>query len=104
MPSFVPALKFDITTNWERFQPGSIRVDYVKMINQASRIQQALAYSGQVTDQQCYRPEDYDLLSSRVTQLEKFLPLQQQQLRLPFPFLVSGNELFDGVTSTCRPS
>ena len=51
MPSFVPAVKFDITTNWERLaHPGSIRVDYVKMINNACRVQKALAYSGQVTD------------------------------------------------------
>ena len=96
MPAFVPTLKIDITTNWERLvKPGSIKVDYVKMIDQAAEIQQALGYSGRVNDQQCYRAEDYDLLASRVEQLEKMLPLQQQLVRLPFPYVLGGTELFD---------
>ncbi len=96
MPAFVPTLKIDITTNWERLvKPGAIKVDYVKMINQAAQIQQALCYSSRVGDQQCYRAEDYDVLHSRVEQLEKMLPLQQQLVRLPFPYVLGGTELFD---------
>jgi uncharacterized membrane protein YgcG len=96
MPAFVPRLKIDITTNWERLvKPGSIKVDYVKMIDEAAMIQQAVGYSSGVSDQECYRPEDYDILCSRIDQLEKMLPMQQQLVRLPFPYVLSGTELFD---------
>jgi len=96
MPAFVPSIKIDITTNWERLvKPGAIKVDYVKMVNEAAKIQQAMHYSAGVQDQECYRPEDYDILCSRVEQLEKMLPLQQQFVRLPFPYVLGGSELFD---------
>jgi hypothetical protein len=96
MPAFVPSIKVDITTNWERLvKPGAIKVDYVKMVNEAAKIQQAMHYSAGVQDQECYRPEDYDILCSRVEQLEKMLPLQQQFVRLPFPYVLGGSELFD---------
>ncbi|MEX2112141.1 MAG: hypothetical protein WD845_03095, partial [Pirellulales bacterium] len=96
MPAFVPNLKIDITTNWERLvKPGAIKVDYVKMIDEAAMIQQAVGYSSGVTDQECYRPEDYDILCSRIDQLGKMLPMQQQVVRLPFPYVLGGTELFD---------
>jgi uncharacterized membrane protein YgcG len=96
MPAFVPNLKIDITTNWERLnKPGAIKVDYVKMIDEAAMIQKAIGYSSGVGDQECYRPEDYDILCSRIDQLEKMLPMQQQLVRLPFPYVLRGSELFD---------
>ena len=96
MPSFVPHLRLDVTTNWERIRrPGLVTRDYEDMIDQGARVQRVKAMAEQVSDQGCYRQGDYELLRSRVEQLDKMLPLQTQYVRIPFQSELPGSALID---------
>src|SRR5438128_4401520 len=104
MPSFVPSLRFDVTTNWEKLdKPGKVKYGYESMIAQGARIRQLQLLATQVSDQQCYRAEDFTLLTSRVEQLEKMLPLQTHHLRVPYQYDFAGSEMFDTGNVHLRP-
>lgn len=104
MPGFVNGVRFDVTTNWEKLaHPGVITRDYVEMVDQGSQVQRALAQIGKVRDQQCHRAADFTVLASRIAQLEKMLPLQSIQVRIPFEYSFPAGELFDTGNSHLRP-
>lgn len=104
MPAFVPSVRFDVITNWEkRNKPGAVKRDYAEMIVEGAEIQKVLDYATQVQDQTHFRPNDFSVLVARVEQIENMLPLQAFDVRLPFDRQLSGQELFDGGKSQLRP-
>src|SRR5262249_28155516 len=94
MPSFVPHIRLDVTSNWEMLacKYGKPKLDYEDMIDMGARIQQVQGFAAHVSDQDCYRQGDYDRLVSRVQQLEKMLPLQTYSVCLPYQYELPGSE------------
>jgi hypothetical protein len=104
MPGFVPTVRLEITSNWEKVaKPGRIKLEYEDMIDMGARVQQIKQFAAGVQDQQCYRAGDFQRLLSRVEQLEKMLPMQTYDVRLPFQYDLPGSELFDSGTKHLRP-
>lgn len=104
MPNFVPELKLDITTNWERLnRPGASKLAYEDMVALGSRLEQVRACASHVHGQGCYRAGDYERLLSRIDQLEKMLPLQTYSVNIPYQYDLPGRELFDKGTVSLQP-
>lgn len=104
MPSFVPRVEFDVTTNWERLtNPGATKQSYEEMVALGGRIHRLRCNLRGANDQQCFRPGDYQRLISRVDQLEKMLSLQTYEVGLPFEYEQSGTNLFDRGNVDQRP-
>lgn len=104
MPSFVPQVEFDVTTNWERLtNPGATKSSYEEMVALGGRVHRLRCNLSGANDEQCFRPGDYGRLISRVDQLEKMLSLQTYEVGLPFEYEQSGVDLFDRGNMQLRP-
>jgi hypothetical protein len=104
MPSFVPYLRFDVTTNWEKLhRPGRTKLGYEDIIDEGAHFQQVKALAAEVVDQDNYRPGDYERLVSRVQQLEKMLPLQTYHMRVPYQYDTPGSDLVDTGNAYLKP-
>lgn len=104
MPNFVPELKLDITTNWEKLtRPGRSQLDYNEMIDMGARVECVKRRAMNVCDPHCYRPGDYERLVSRIEQLEKMLPLQTYSVTVPYQYDLPGSQLFDKGAASLEP-
>ena len=104
MPNFVPELKLDITTNWEKLtRPGQSKLDYNEMIDMGAQVECVKHRAMNVSDAHCYRPGDYERLVSRVEQLEKMLPLQTYSVTVPYQYDLPGSQLFDKGAASLNP-
>jgi hypothetical protein len=104
MPNFVPELKLDITTNWEKLtRPGQSKLGYNEMIDLGARVECVKRRAMNVCDQHRYRPGDYERLVSRVEQLEKMLPLQTYAITVPYQYDLPGSQLFDKGAASLEP-
>ncbi|MFM7108128.1 MAG: hypothetical protein ACKOZU_05940 [Planctomycetaceae bacterium] len=101
MPSFVPALTFDVRTTWfSLVHPG--RTDQtMRHTMELSRTVQALRHD-EAACARCahlYRPGEVARLLAEVEKLDRRLPLQTLQARIPSENTAGGFELFSaGVT------
>jgi hypothetical protein len=104
MPNFVPELKLDITTNWEKLtRPGQSKLDYNEMIDLGAQVECVKHRATTVRDAHCYRPGDYERLVSRIDQLEKMLPLQTYSVTVPYQYDLPGSQLFDKGAASLSP-
>ena len=104
MPNFVPELKLDITTNWEKLtRPGQSKLDYNEMIDMGAQVEYVKHRATTVRDAHCYRPGDYERLVSRIDQLEKMLPLQTYSVTVPYQYDLPGSQLFDKGAASLSP-
>jgi hypothetical protein len=104
MPNFVPELKLDITTNWEKLtRPGQSKLDYNEMIDLGAQVECVKHRATNVRDAHCYRPGDYERLVSRIDQLEKMLPLQTYSVTVPYQYDLPGSQLFDKGAASLSP-
>jgi len=104
MPNFVPELKLDITTNWEKLtRPGESKLDYNEMIDLGAQVECVKHRATNVRDSHCYRPGDYERLVSRIDQLEKMLPLQTYSVTVPYQYDLPGSQLFDKGAASLSP-
>jgi hypothetical protein len=104
MPNFVPELKLDITTNWEKLtRPGKSKLDYNEMIELGAQVECVKHRAMNVCDARCYRPGDYERLVSRIDQLEKMLPLQTFSVTVPYQYDLPGSQLFDRGAASLEP-
>lgn len=104
MPNFVPELKLDITTNWEKLtRPGQSKLDYNEMIDLGAQVECVKHRATNIRDAHCYRPGDYERLVSRIDQLEKMLPLQTYSVTVPYQYDLPGSQLFDKGAASLGP-
>jgi hypothetical protein len=104
MPNFVPELKLDITTNWEKLtRPGNSKLGYNEMIDLGAQVEGVKHRATNVRDAHCYRPGDYERLVSRIDQLEKMLPLQTYSVTVPYQYDLPGSQLFDKGAASLSP-
>lgn len=104
MPGFVPGVRFDVTTNWERLvRPGETKRTYEQMLMQGRQLVCARKQAQQSGDTGCYRPGDWARLMSRVDQLEQMLGMQTYETRIPYEYELAGRDLFDLGDKELRP-
>ena len=100
MPSFVPYVDLSVTANWFRLADPKCKLLNMKQTMLLSR--QVKAIQEQVhllCDQDQYRGGDASLMAQRVDQLSARLPLQSQQVGVPYENTHGGFELLSkGVT------
>ena len=105
MPSFVPSVKFTSVTNW--FDLKTKHADQVlettDMIRLGRKLQAAKNGLQRVCDSGKYRPEEVELLSDRLSQLEDFLPVKSHAITLPFEGSLLGSEIFSSNAAGLAP-
>ncbi|HEV7280469.1 MAG TPA: hypothetical protein VGN57_09685 [Pirellulaceae bacterium] len=95
MPSFLEYVDFRVTTNWEQVNhPGVTKQSYEEMIDLGRQLQCARNRIPSISDQQCFRPGDFDRLIHRFDQLEKMLSLQTHSIGVPYEYGGGTEELF----------
>ncbi|HKM55500.1 MAG TPA: hypothetical protein VJY33_19000, partial [Isosphaeraceae bacterium] len=105
MPNFVPSVKFTSVTNW--FDLKTKHADQVlettDMIQLGKKLQAAKNGLQRVCDSGKYRPEEVELLSDRISQLEDFLPVKSHSITLPFEGSLLGSEIFSSNAAGLAP-
>ena len=96
MPNFVPSVKFTSVTNWFDLQTKHAEqvLETTDMIRLGKKLQAAKNGLQRVCDSGKYRPEEVELLSDRISQLEDFLPVKSHSITLPFEGSLLGSEIF----------
>ncbi len=101
MPSFVPALTFDVRTSWFSLAHPGHTAQTMRRTMELSRAVQALRHdqAACARNAHLYRPGEVARLMSLVETLDRRLPLQTLQARIPHENTAGGFELFaSGVT------
>lgn len=95
MPSFVPALRLDVSSDWFRLHDPDERklhtaktIELGRQINEARDCLEAACKCGK------YRPEEIERLRVRLHQLEVMLPHQTQFVHVPYENTLGGFSLF----------
>lgn len=105
MPSFVPTLTFDVRTTWFSLtHPG--RTDQtMRHTMELSRAVQALRNDEAACARSAhlYRPGEVARLLAEVEKLDRRLPLQTLQARIPYENTAGGFELFSTGVSDLAP-
>ena len=101
MPSFVPALTLDVRTTWFSLAHPTATQQSMRRTMALSRAVQALRHD-EATCARCahlYRPGEVARLQAEIEKLDRRLPLQTLQARIPHENTAGGFELFaTGVT------
>lgn len=105
MPSFVPAVSFDVRTNW--FQLAHPRCTEPSL-EDAVTCSRAITQLRQAAGQDClanhhYRDGELVRLLKRVDQLDRELPLQTLTTQVPYENTAGGFELFSAGTTALAP-
>jgi hypothetical protein len=102
MPSFVPNVQIETTTNWFGLANPKHKVfDHTQHLN-LSRVIKATQQAC-LTDANCYRDGDDRRLKNRVEQLANRLPMQTLTTQVPVESNVGGHELFIHGTTDLAP-
>jgi hypothetical protein len=101
MPSFVPTLTFDVRTTWFSLAHPGATGQSMRRTMELSRAVQALRHDEAACARRAhlYRPGEVARLQAEVEKLDRRLPLQTLQARIPHENTAGGFELFScGVT------
>ena len=105
MPNFVPSVKFTSVTNWFDLKTKHAEqvLETTDMIRLGKKLQAAKNGLQRVCDSGKYRPEEVELLSDRISQLEDFLPVKSHSITLPFEGSLLGSEIFSSNAAGLAP-
>ena len=100
MPSFVPYLTCDVTSNWfDLTNPKHKHMDSSDAMRLSRSVKQILTCATEVTDACQYRDGDLMRLRRKAEQLEARLPLQTMPVQVPYENTLGGFQMFNsGVT------
>ena len=100
MPSFVPYLTMDTTSNWFSLtNPKHKVMDHTEGLKLSKVVKTLQTQSGNAMDAQAYRDSDQRVLRSRVEQLASRLPMQTTKVQVPMANTVGGHGMFNnGIT------
>jgi hypothetical protein len=100
MPSFVPDMDLEVTANWFRLDDPKCKALNLKQTMSLSQTVKCIQDSSHaLCDEQCYRAGDTGLMYSKLEQLSQRLPLQRQQVSVPYENTHGGFEMLStGVT------
>lgn len=104
MPSFVPAVQLDTTSNFFGLANPKHKVfDHTQAVKLGKTVQAIKTAGCGLTDANCYRDGDAARLVKRAEQLEARLPLQTVTFPVPTEGAVSGFGLFNTSTTSLAP-
>ncbi len=104
MPSFVPQVAIETTTNWFGLANPKHKVfDHTQHLHLSRTIKAAQTQGIYLTDANCYRDGDDRRLRNRVEQLANRLPMQSLTAQVPVESNVGGHELFIHGTTDLAP-
>lgn len=104
MPSFVPAVTLDTTSNFFGLANPKHKVfDHTQAVKLGRTVQAIKTAGCGLTDAHCYRNGDAARLVKRAEQLEARLPLQTVTFPVPTEDTVGGFELFSNNTTDLSP-
>lgn len=100
MPSFVPYLTLDVTSNWFGLaNPQKKEFDHSQSVRLSGLVKAVEECSARVKDPNCYRDGELARLIRRNEQLSKRLPMQTLSVQVPYENTLGGFEMFNnGVT------
>jgi hypothetical protein len=100
MPSFVPYVTCDVASSWFRVNdPKCKTMDSKDALRLSRSVKSIQTCAGNVQDADCYRDGDLPRLIRKADQLAARLPLQTQQLLVPYENTLGGFQMFStGVT------
>ena len=100
MPSFVPNVDFEFTSNWFHLNSTKVRKGTLKNAMRLSqRVQLLRSLAPQCPDAAKFRAEDLGLMMNRLEQLSARLPLSRHRVNVPYENTSGGFEMFNsGVT------
>ena len=101
MPSFLQGIQMDVTGNWfPLHDPDQMKIPTPRMIEQGHKVVELQEALHCIHEHKTYRRGDIQRLTTRVHQLEAMLPMQTQEIRVPYENTIGGFQLFQrGVTS-----
>jgi hypothetical protein len=101
MPSFLQGIQMDVTGNWFRLvDPDRMKTPTPRMIEQGRRVVELREALNCIHDHKTYRAGDIQRLKTRIDQIEAMLPMQTQDVGVPYENTLGGFQLFQqGVTS-----
>jgi hypothetical protein len=105
MPNFVPSIKFTSVANWFDLKtkcPEQVLAT-TDMVRLGKKLQTAKCGLQRVCDSGKYRPEEVELLSDRIGQLEDMLPVKNHAISLPFEGSLLGSEMFSSNAAGLAP-
>ena len=104
MPSFLQNVRFDVTGNWfPLVDPDQMKTPTPRMIEQGREVVELREALNCIHDHKTYRKGDIQRLTTRVNQLEKMLPMQTQEIALPYENTIGGFQLFQQGTTALVP-
>jgi hypothetical protein len=104
MPSFVPYVSLDTTTNWFPItNPKHKCLDTAQAVKLSRTVQTIKVGQSGVKDACDYRPGEFERLQRRAEQLEARLPMQTQVNPVPILNTYGGFEMFSNGTSDLAP-
>jgi hypothetical protein len=104
MPSFVPYVTFDATSNWFRLaNPKLKELDCKDALHLSRAVKSIQTCSGNVEDADCYRDGDLPRLLAKADQLSARLPLQTQSVQVPYENTLGGFQMFSTGVSDLAP-
>jgi hypothetical protein len=104
MPSFVPHVRLDVTTNWFSLtNPKHKVLDHTQALKLSQRVKSISMKGPSVKDAECYREGDQLRLINRAEQLAARLPMQTLTSQVPVDGNLGGFELFVHGTTDFAP-
>jgi hypothetical protein len=104
-PNFVPQIKLTSTSNWFDItgKHAEQTMETTDMVRMARKLQTARTALNRICDTHAFPPNELELLSSRLDQLEALLPMRGYQVGLPFEGDLTASEIFSSSSSALAP-
>jgi hypothetical protein len=104
-PNFVPQLRMTSVSNWfDLIGHGMDQMlENTEMVRMARKLQAARAALDRICDAHTYPPDQLQMLSDRLDQLEALLPMRIHRVALPFEGDLTGSEIFSSSGAGLAP-
>lgn len=100
MPAFIPYVHCDVSSSWFSLKNPKHRLgDCTDALRLSRSVKSMQLCAGNVKDADCFRDGEIGRLTRKVEQLSARLPLQTQQIQVPYENTIGGFQMFNtGVT------
>ncbi|WP_165072711.1 hypothetical protein [Paludisphaera rhizosphaerae] len=104
-PNFVPQLRLTSVANWYDLQGHHMNqtMETTDMVRMGAKLQGARAALERICDAHSYPPDQLQMLSDRLDQLQALLPMKAHRVTLPFEGDLTGSEIFSSSNAGLAP-
>ena len=101
----MPQIRLTSTSNWFDLtgKHGEQTTETTDMVRMARKLQTARSALNRICDTHAFPPNELELLSSRLDQLEALLPMRTHQVTLPFEGDLTASEIFTSSSAALAP-